>query len=514
MKENYLQFTIKVCLTTFLLIFFSLFFAQKIHLPTDDLGRHITNGRIFLEQGTIIDENFYSYTEPDYPTVTHHWASGVIFYLLWKLFGFKGLSVFYILIHIITFYLFFTVSRRKSNFYIAFFCATLAIPLLADRIDIRPEGFSYLFLGIYFFILHNIKEHRYSHKVLYIFPILQIIWVNCHVYFPMGLFLIGVFSLSAWLRKENAIHYLLAFCFSVLACLINPFGFSGFITPFTIFREYGYMVAENQSLLFMQARFGKLIYIHFEILCAVSLILIILLIIQKKVRSFFSEILIIIIFSMLGWKMSRGIALFGYFFIPIAASFSYACLDNQLQSVKRFINIILIINSIALIGGGFLLGGHYFSPIRGRGGIGLLPGVERSALFFDKNNISGPIFNNYDIGSYLIFYLFPNIRPFVDNRPEAYSVSFFKNIYVPMQENEAVWHRINDRFSFNAIFFYRHDMTPWAQPFLIRRLEDPKWAPVYVDNYVLILLRRNNKNERIIKKYELPKNIFVVNKNI
>ena len=112
------------------------------------------------------------------------------------------------------------------------------------------------------------------------------------------------------------------------------------------------------------------------------------------------------------------------------------------------------------------------------------------------------MFNNYDIGSYLIFHLFPHIRPFVDNRPESYSVRFFKDVYVPMQEDEKIWKRVDGQYNFNAIYFYRHDITPWAQPFLIRRLKDPAWIPVFVDNYCLILLKRNNKNKEIINKLQ------------
>ncbi len=138
----------------------------------------------------------------------------------------------------------------------------------------------------------------------------------------------------------------------------------------------------------------------------------------------------------------------------------------------------------------------------------MMPGVNGSAEFFKKNNMEGPIFNNYDIGGYLIYHLFPKERVFVDNRPEAYPSSFFKDIYVPMQEDEAVWKKMDQRYQFNAIYFYRHDMTPWAQPFLIRRIQDPGWAPVFVDDYTLILLKRNEKNAFGIRLYELPQRLF------
>ena len=70
--------------------------------------------------------------------------------------------------------------------------------------------------------------------------------------------------------------------------------------------------------------------------------------------------------------------------------------------------------------------------------LGLLPKINAAADFYKTNKIQGPIFNNYDIGGYLIFHLYPE-KIFVDNRPEAYPTSFFQDVYIPMQENNDIW---------------------------------------------------------------------------
>ncbi len=203
--------------------------------------------------------------------------------------------------------------------------------------------------------------------------------------------------------------------------------------------------------------------------------------------------------------------MFGLFFTPIAAGNFYFLIQGRSMRLQKIAQYFLIFFSIILV---LLLGFLRFrySLVMGIPGICLLPGTHLSANFFKQHKIEGPIFNNYDIGGYLIYHLFPNQRVFVDNRPEAYSVSFFKDVYVPMQENEEVWRKVDSQYNFNAIYFYRHDYTPWAQPFLIKRLQDPQWAPVFVDNFTLILLKRNEKNRRLIQLYELPKHIFQITK--
>jgi len=41
------------------------------------LGRHIKNGELVLNGDFgILKSNFYSYTEPDFPVINHHWGGG------------------------------------------------------------------------------------------------------------------------------------------------------------------------------------------------------------------------------------------------------------------------------------------------------------------------------------------------------------------------------------------------------------------------------------------------------
>ncbi len=154
---------------------------------------------------------------------------------------------------------------------------------------------------------------------------------------------------------------------------------------------------------------------------------------------------------------------------------------------------------------------HAFVP-RPALGLGLAPQATASATFFKVNGLQGPIFSNYDIGGYLIYYLAPQEKVFVDNRQEAFPPEFFRDVYVPMQEDNKVWQAKDVQYGFNAIFFYRHDLTPWGQNFLVERIKDPQWAPVYVDAFTIIYLKRNALNQPLIEQFELPRSMFGVSK--
>jgi hypothetical protein len=346
------------------------------------------------------------------------------------------------------------------------------------------------------------------------FFLLQILWVNLHIFFFLGLFLILVFLCESLINNKDkgAIkQYFLLLAIVSITCLINPFGIKGALVPLTIFKKYGYMLAENQSVIFMQKRFHSPAYYYFEFIFALMVLSFIGIVLKRKMKNSILPLLVAIFFSAFSWRAIRGIPMFGLFFIPVASVNFYSLVQGIGRRIKNILKYIILILSVILVLL-LVLWRLYYSPERGALGIGLLPGSHLSAYFFKQNKIEGPIFNNYDIGGYLIYHLFPEHKVFVDNRPEAYSVSFFKDTYVPMQEDENMWKKVDKQYNFNAIYFYRHDFTPWAQPFLIKRLQDPLWAPVFVDNYTLILLKRNEKNKRLIQSYELPKSIFQITK--
>ena len=89
-------------LKTFLLLVCLGLLALRLSMPIEltavDIGRHIKNGELILKGDTqVLYKNFYSFTYPDYPFINHHWFFGVISYVVFRMSGFDGLSVFYIL---------------------------------------------------------------------------------------------------------------------------------------------------------------------------------------------------------------------------------------------------------------------------------------------------------------------------------------------------------------------------------------------------------------------------------
>jgi hypothetical protein len=546
---------IKIVLLLALLVEAAFLLAEKIDLTTADLGRHITNGKVVLSQGlgsAVLHQNFYSYTQPEFPTINHHWGSGVVFYWLTQIGGFGLDSIFYIVMGVLTLLVMFDVTRKIANFWIALGLSSLLLPLMMSRTEVRPETMTYSFSAVFFWVLWHyrfkIKDIRFK-KLIWILPVITLFWVNIHIGWFFGpLLVILFFAGEAWKfffrRHSEGVHpteespnqneilrsaqddaksrirqLILVLVLCGVTSLINPNFIKGALEPLTIFKSYGYLIVENQTVPFLE-HIDHSAGLHFtllKIMIALLALGIISAVIRRRRELSPDLILLGITVSVMAWFGLRNFPFFGFFALPVLA---YCAASLGLKSQNKI--LVAYAASISLL---IFAGGIYrdYLVVQARGiteGIGLLPGAESSANFFKQNNINGPIFNDYDIGGYLIYELQKqdehgsgqqintNLKVFVDNRPEAYSVDFFQNIYIPAQQDNNRWKQLYDQYQFNSIFFSYRDLTPWAQAFLIARAQDAAWAPVFADSYNIIFLKRNSKNDLLIKKYELPKSLF------
>jgi len=516
---------IKLGVFILLLAWFGFLMAEKIDLATADLGRHLQNGKWVVEnhfnlseKNSPVHENFYSYTNADFPVVNHHWGSGVIFFWVYKLAGFSGLSIFYIFFSILIFCIFFVVAKRESNFTVATVISVLLIPLMAERREIRPEVFSCFFAAFFLWALWSWQKKELEPSRLYVLPLLMILWVNSHVYFFLGLFLIGIYwivelaqflfaklSDEEFLEKvRGAKNLTVVLVLSIFAALVNPFGWKGLVYPLEIFKNYGYTIVENKSVWFVE-NYG-IVNSNFMLIKAVLILMILSFVLmfainRKKISV--PYLIFAIFFGTIGWLAIRNFTLLGFFALPILALnfeniFTPGRKDN-LPVKENGIAVIFITIAVIAIFANY----KFISLHLGGRGIGLLQGNEAAAEFLKNENFSGPIFNNYDIGGYLIWSLparnalhsdaggLKNEKVFVDNRPEAYPDSFFSQIYKPMQENPEIFEKIDQEYGFQAIVFSRNDITPWGVTFLKLIRENKDWRKVFEDNFVIVFLKKD-----------------------
>lgn len=505
-----------IAVSATLSLVYGFFLAHPLDLTTGDLGRHLKNGELFVQNQLVAKTNLYSYTFPDQPFVNHHWGSGAIFYLIERAFGFDGLSVVLIALNVVTLLIFFYVAAQYSSFTLAAPLAVVAIPVLITRYEIRPEQFSYFLGGAFLYILWGSQRQKLSLRWLTLLPLLELIWVNLHIYFFLGLVLIGAYLCEAAMAylvdrspdrraclKRMGATWLLA---AAAACF-NPAGIEGAFYPFFILSEYQFPVIENYSVVAVLSagyRFFPLPYFLIQF----GLLWLSWLYVAALRRGDFSlgKFLLSIFYSALAWWSIRNFALFAYFALPLTAanfrSLAWVWRDESFSGASSKAAAASALTAAVLV---LINPDYFFSGGRGAIGMGLKKGNHEAAEFILSEKIQGPIYNNYDVGGYLIYHLYPQHKVFVDNRPETYPAAFFNDVYFELQRDEAQWLRISNQFGFNAIVYNHRERSSLGEQFIVRRVLDPAWAPVFFDRDIVILVKRFGPNQPTIVKHELPK---------
>lgn len=531
LKQNKL----KIFVFAVILAFYASFLIVKIELTAadNDAGLYISDGKIIWETKTVFRTNVYSYTVPDYPVYDHHWLSSLTFFFTHKIFGFEGLTILKTLVLLTAFSILFLAALKKADFWLVAVLSFPVILMLTWRTRIRPEMFSYLFLASMLYFLFDLEKNSQSKKIFWLIP-LQLLWVNFHLYFFVGIAIAGGFLFEkivlhvpwrfwktrVWnIFQDVMVRKMIIVLVAMIAvCFVNPNGIEGALAPFKTHSYTSFTVSENQPLFNLKASFlswniANSTYMHMVFIFFISLIFGF----RSKNKPIFF-LLVGIGSAAAGLIHLRLVTLFAVIFLLAAAS----NLNEPFLKAKSWIkrkwpqfSIVLGYSFIIIIASFFpyKIYSMHLKPAATQGyqtswGVGLSDYSNAAGEFFKREGVKGPIFNDYDIGGYILYHLFPEEKVFVDNNgADSYPVEFFDHIFMPALSDEDAWQAVQDQYGINSIFISLRDGSPAVGRFLWRRLHDPQWALIYFDTYNIILVRNIIDNKEVIDKFYNPKHL-------
>ncbi len=124
--------------------------------------------------------------------------------------------------------------------------------------------------------------------------------------------------------------------------------------------------------------------------------------------------------------------------------------------------------------------------------------AKNALNFVLANNLPQPIFNNFDIGSYITYRGWPKYRVFVDGRPGEYPKEFFQNIYIPAQYDQQKFKELDQKIGFETIIFSITDQTPWGKAFFSSIVKNGDWKTVYIDDFMIVLVKDALEKQNIM----------------
>jgi len=279
---------------------------------------------------------------------------------------------------------------------------------------------------------------------------------------------------------------------TVAVTLLNPNGLRGATYPFTVWTNYGFDVIENYSILRIEKTVYASYYRLMELTLAALFVSFIVAARRSKRFPLPTFALALLIGGMAWWAVRAE---------PLLALFSLSAIAINIGPVSVRWPVAMAALGLVILAGLSYNGWRSLrksAPI----GLGLKPGSNLAAELLRDSGLDGPILNNFNIGGYLIYYLFPQHRVFMDSRPEAYSAAFIREKYQMPFENEDQWNQLLDEYKFNVICFAR--ATTAENRFIRRRVADPAWAPVFYDGGIVILVRRTPSNSSFIQAHIIP----------
>ncbi len=466
-----------------LLLIFVFAFLFRTDLSFDqDLGRHLKIGEIILQEGSVPKTNLFSYTNPDFKYVNTHWLFGVWAFLFSQAFGLQALLIFKVLAILFSVWLILkTVPKEKAFFLLPL--GFIFLHVLRERLELRPEIFSFLFTASTLYILDKFSKSRT--KLIFLLPLIQLLWINTHIYFFVGLLLQGIYILSHP-KGVNLKLMILIFLLSVGASFINPNGLTGFLYPLNVTKNYGYSIVENQTMFLLEnINFADRNFLFVKLSIGLAGFIILLGLLRKK---FDVKNILLAAFGMtLALLNVRSFPYLVFLTLPAVLNFLPPIKPNKVKNyISLFFALLFLLESF------FYLNNNYYkyTDSQYKAGLKFVESAKGAVDFALDNNLPQPFYNNFDIGSYLIYRGFPVYKVFVDGRPEAYPKKFFQEVYIPSQSDFSKFKALEQNLSLETVIFSHTDQTPWGRSFLQAISRDNSYALAFIDDYMVIFVKK------------------------
>jgi len=428
------KFEQKLFYPTIFLFILALCFVFNVVDP--DFFARIMQGDAFWQTGHILFNDPFSYTET-HKWIDHEWGSSVIFAFVQNIFGYGGqILLKAIILFLIIFFSFKIINlneKMKEKPINILFCIFLIYAFQTLLVSgIRCHFFTFLLFTVFLYILELVRKQNKT-KLLYILPLMMIIWCNIHGGCVSGIGLIVMYAVGEALNKKPFVKYILPALLCFLATFVNPYGIE--YVKFLLMATTMNRADVNEWKPLFSTSFTSLL--PFKIFITGT----ILLFIERITRDIKGKIdyteyitlLAVIYLGLAHIKQTPFVAIVAtaYLYKDLCHLYERAKFTQNIKNTNSVIRdllmktlyIFFISISVILI----------FTGSNVPKNIGYFP--YKTMEFIKDNNLRGKILNEFGTGSYIAYKLYPEMLIFIDGRYEEvyYDISVKQNdnFYIP-----------------------------------------------------------------------------------
>lgn len=463
-------------------------------LSDPDIGSHLKAGQWIIQHKAFPQKDTFTYTVNSHDYIDMNWIFQVFVYSIYSVTGYNGLSILVMMSLLGLLFLFLFMHRQKKiPVGLTAFVLLIGFLVLEMRISLRPEIFTFLFLVSYIIIL---EEYYYNHrKILFLLPLIMLIWCNMHGLFILGFVLIGAWSFSLIIRDRKIDKPLILWTLlSIAACFLNPYFVKGIAFPLELFTRFDAGNIFHSHIKELKSFYSLDKFFLKDVLFLIFMALVFISCIFTWRRRRFHELILVLVFAYLALVSVRNIALFAIIGMPVLSialndlvhflkGKNYTGLMIRLKKPARISGLILmIVIPLGLMArictGAFYADNHEYTKF----GVGTdtRQCPEKAASFMIQNRLTGRIINGISLGGWLSWRLAQPV--FIDGRLEVMKEDFYEELTKSWKDglNELAGKYNADLIIFNYVKYY-----PWT----VQLAGMHNWRVIYLDGLTAIFAR-------------------------
>jgi len=398
-------------------------FVTKLSVLDLDVWWHLSVGDWIVQHHAVPHSGILSRTAATRPWMSYSWGYEVLLARSYDWLSFVGMALFGTALTIaVALTVFWMLRRLSGKFWRAWMLSIVAVSAFLFSIMPRPVFFT---MALYTVTLTLILDAKRTGRVraMYWLPLVFVLWGNLHIQFVYGLFAVGLLTGINLLQRiamrfRTHPSFLLepvlptAPLFAILACCtlatcFGPYSYHlyGVLVQYSGSKVFYTMITELQALSFLGAS-------HFlELLLAAAGFFAIGW--QKKLDLF--KLPLLVVASVFAFRTTRDA-----WFLCITAAAVIADFPAPVKERDRPLSLPesagVGLMGIVLL---FLVARNTDFNQRGLDRAISNQFPVDAVNFLRKNPVGGPLYNSFDWGGFLIFYL-PEYPVAIDGRGDLY----------------------------------------------------------------------------------------------
>jgi hypothetical protein len=464
--------------------------AFQAMLPVDDadIWWHLRTGQWIIDHGQVPMADPFSTYGMGQSWIAYSWLFEILVYGLHSVCGLMGIVALTLVMSVlIAFVLHAIIRRAKLPFVLEVAILATALGSLKPLITPRPWLFSILFFAIELWVLYGVRRHGKSAH-LWILPPLFALWANFHIQFVYGLAVIGFFLTDLVInrvqgstvpdRSSEDLSFgvvLSVMILSVLAVLLTPYHYH-IIQPIVVYSlESGVFsnVLEFHPLFFRSP--GD------------WLVLLLTLggtyILGWTRKPVIFSFLLLAMGVFLGFRARRDV-----WVIVLTSVAIFGAIRASTISGERFefseLKIVVIVVGAAL--GTFLIGKYRQIDNANLQNVMAQRFPVGAADFVARNQLPGPLFNNFDWGGFLIWRL-PSHPVSIDNRGNIHSDQRIEASLATWDGRDG-WDKDQELSRAGVV------IAEIYRPLVLRLRRDPRFTVVYEDSIAAVFVSTGERS--------------------